>query len=41
MESVGLWKDILESKYESWKNQNDRTNLRHKTWWRESRIEKY
>jgi len=28
-----MWKEGLESKYESWRNLNSRTNPKYESWW--------
>jgi len=33
MERQDLWKDILESKNESWTSLNERSSIEHESWW--------
>ena len=33
MEKKGLWKNILESKYDTWRNLNNKQENRKESWW--------
>ena len=33
MENKGLWKEILNSKYGSWRNLSEYNKVKHASWW--------